>query len=314
MRSDWGHGERQGRSGYLEVQVITSLDAGELVGLLEDYDCIGGCEKDGCVCLYWDSQRWDGNALDALKATLRRLGDPDAEKTISVIDLPDQDWNANWAASLEPFLLAGRILIRQSWNAATIPAGGFELVIDPKRAFGTGYHATTQLIAEWLPDLVRGGERVLDVGTGTGILAMIALRLGVASAFGIDNDPEAIECATECAAVNGFGSELAFQVAPLEDLDAGRFDLVLANLDRKTLLHHFADINAHLLPGGTMLVSGLLQEDYEEICAALDAAGWAVVQRKDRDEWMALSLRPAAPWAPSARRGPARVDRMRHPM
>ena len=98
---------------------------------------------------------------------------------------------------------------------------GIELVIDPRRAFGTGYHATTQLVVEWLEAHVRGGGVVLDVGTGSGILAMTAIRLGAASALGVDNDPVAVECAREYAVLNGFGPELELRVASFEDLDAG---------------------------------------------------------------------------------------------
>ena len=154
--------------------------------------------------------------------------------------------------SLQPIRLGERILVRQSWNSAPVPDGGFELVIDPKRAFGTGYHATTQLIASWLEEMIRGGERVLDVGTGSGILAMAALRLGASSALGIDNDPEAIECAQEYAAVNDFGAELELRVAALEDLGSGQFDLVLANLDRNTLMRYFADFRKHVSAGGRL--------------------------------------------------------------
>ncbi|MBZ5498316.1 MAG: 50S ribosomal protein L11 methyltransferase [Acidobacteriia bacterium] len=278
---------------YVEIHLVTSAEAGELVGLLEETACLGASEQEGGLHLYWPKDRWHPEVLGALKGALRQLGDRQAEDTITISELPDQDWNERWAASLEPIRLGARILVRQSWNSAAIPAGGFELVIDPKRAFGTGYHATTQLIAEWLEEVIQGGERLLDVGTGSGILAMVALRLGAGAALGIDNDPEAIECAGEYAAANGFGPELELRVAALEDLHPEQFDLVVANLDRKMLLRYFPMFHTWVRPGGSLLVSGLLSDDHPGIRAALATTGWVERSRRERDEWMALELRKA---------------------
>jgi len=277
---------------YVEIRIRTSVDAGELLGLLDETASSGACETEDGLFLYWPTERWKPEVLDAIREGLRCLGDMQAEKTLIVAEIPDQDWNVRWAESLQPIRLGHRILIRQSWNSAEVPPGGFELVIDPKRAFGTGYHATTQLIAEWLEEAVCGGERVLDVGTGSGILAMAALRLGARSALGIDRDPEAIGCAREYAAVNGFGEELELRVAALEDLPVERFDLILANLDRPTLLRYFAGLHGYLQAGGKMLVSGLLIEDDREIIGALAAAGWRATELRRREEWMALELTP----------------------
>ncbi len=246
---------------HIEARVLTAVDAGELVWLLEESGCLGASEQDGTLTLSWARENWGEQTLAALKQALRELGDQQAAETLTTRALPDQDWNARWAASLQPIQLGHRVCVRQSWNSITVPAGGIELVIDPKRAFGTGSHATTQLIAEWLQDHVRGGENVLDVGTGSGILAMAALRLGASRALGIDNDPEAIECAQEYAVVNGFGPELQLQMATLENLRPQAFDWLLANLDRKTLLIYFRTFHDFLKPGGGVLVSGLKSDD-----------------------------------------------------
>lgn len=279
---------------YIEVRVSTSVDAGELLGLLEDSSCLGSCESGRVLLLYWPQDCWDPMVLASLKDALQRLGDASAGETVTVTRLPEQDWNARWAGSLQPVQLGPRVLIRQSWNEASAPGGGFALVIDPRRAFGTGYHVTTQLIVEWLQEMICGGERILDVGTGSGILAMVALRLGARSALAIDNDPEAIECALEYAAVNGFGPELEFRVAAPEDLRPEPFDLVAANLDRRTLLSYGSVFRRYLKPGGCLLVSGLLTEDFPEFRAALESAGWTVRNRRDREEWIALEIRLGA--------------------
>lgn len=278
---------------YMEIRVITSVDAGELLGMLEKTACLGAWTREDGFCLYWPADGWDPRSLHILEDSLRRLGASVEAGTLTVAELQDRDWNARWAESLQPIKLGRRILIRQSWNAAAIPEGGFELIIDPKRAFGTGYHATTQLMAEWLEDKVRAGGRVLDVGTGSGILAMVALRLGATSALAIDQDPEAIECAREYAAVNGFGAALELRVTELAELEREEFDLVLANLDRNTLVRHFDCFHRFVKAGGCLLISGLQRDDETEISGSLEAAGWLVLDRRCRDEWLALALRAA---------------------
>lgn len=281
------------KNDYVEIHLLTAVDAGDLLGLIDGTGCLGAHEKNEGLCLYWPSELWCPEMLRMLGEALRQLGDQQAVNTMKIVDLPDYDWNERWAASLQPIGLGRRILVRQSWNSGDVPPGGFDLVIDPKRAFGTGYHATTQLIAEWLEELVCGRERLLDVGTGSGILAMVALRLGAGSALGIDNDPEAIECAREYASINGFGPELQLRVAALEDLCPESYDLVLANLDCKTLLRYLVVLRTYLRSTGTLLISGLQQGDYPEIAEALAAAGWQVRGRRERDDWLALALREA---------------------
>ena len=296
---------------YIEVCIVTPVDPGDLFSLLEETSCLGSCECEGGHLFYWPQDSWNPEVLDSLGDALRSLGDVQAADTITITRLPDQDWNARWAASLQPVLLGSRVLIRQSWNAAVAPEGGFALVIDPKRAFGTGYHATTQLIVEWLQEIVRGGERLLDVGTGSGILAMVALRLGAGSALAIDNDPEAIECAEEYAVVNGFGRELEFRVAALEDLLPESFDLVTANLDRRILSSYFSPLRGFLRPGGRLLVSGLQAEDYPDLCERLAVAEFTVRGRRDRGEWMALDLhaQPVSTGSSTSASGmPAEID------
>ena len=108
--------------------------------------------------------------------------------------------------SVRPIRIGRRIVIRPSWEPVALQAQDIEIVLDPKQAFGTGHHATTRMLLEWLEDLIHGGEFVLDVGTGSGILAMVALRLGAASALGVECDPVAVDCARDYARENGFGS------------------------------------------------------------------------------------------------------------
>ncbi len=273
---------------WIEVRWVSEADAGEVLGLLNDPAVAGAWQEDGQIRLYWPSARWSPDALASLKQVLGRLGD--GNTAIAVASVPAQDWNGQWARSVRPIRIGRRIVIRPSWERVELSPGDVELILDPKQAFGTGHHATTTLLIEWLESIVRGGERVLDVGTGSGILAMAAVRLGAKSAQGIDNDPVAIDCAREYAAVNGFGPELELQVATLEAITPGPVDLVLANLDCNTLLASVRFFEPFLKQGARLLLSGILPDDRSAIAAAFAEAGGSVAGSKERDGWLALEV------------------------
>jgi ribosomal protein L11 methyltransferase len=277
--------------GFVEVSLRASVDPGELIALLSHPEALGAWEEDGILRLYWPEDKWDDAAMEDLISALSLLGiDRDAAcPTVNVIQ--DQDWNAAWAASLVPIRLGRRIRVRQSWHSSDPDFKGIELVIDPKRAFGTGYHTTTQMVIEWLEENIQGGERVLDIGTGSGILAMCAVRLGARSALGIDADPVAIECAREYLDINGFGSEIELKTGSFEELDSGWFDVVLANLDGKTLPGLCEFLPRILSPGGVACFSGLQQQNYDEIDDALSKVHLKIRALKKREEWLVLEIR-----------------------
>ncbi|HTY62195.1 MAG TPA: 50S ribosomal protein L11 methyltransferase [Acidobacteriota bacterium] len=266
------------------------MDSGELLAMLHDGESLGSWEKDGTLHIFWPEDQWNDGTLEDLKKILARMGVTVRDEDLTIRAVPDQDWNATWAASLEPIHLGRRVRIRQSWHAPDPAFKGIELVIDPKRAFGTGYHATTQLVVEWLDEHIRGGERILDVGTGSGILAMTAIRFGAASALGIDNDPVAIECAREYAELNGFGPELDLRVASFDGLEAGKFDVIVANLDIRTLPRLCESLRRLMSDHAFACLSGLQEQDYEEISAVLNRQGFEISARCRREDWLALSI------------------------
>jgi ribosomal protein L11 methyltransferase len=274
-------------SDWVDVQIRAELDAGEVIGLLADPFVPGAWQEDGTIHLYWPSRRWSPDHLVHLRHTLRRLTQQGAtEPEIVVHSLPDQDWNRQWAQSVKPLRVGQRIVIRPSWETVECNEREVEIILDPKRAFGTGHHPTTSLLLEWLEQNIRGGESVLDVGTGSGLLAMVALRLGAVGAVGIDTDRDAVECAREYATVNGFGPELSLQCCSLTaDF---RHDLVLANLDRRTLL----DLAQPLAnsTGGILVVSGILAEQRGEIEAAFGCAGLYPGHELEREGWLAMEF------------------------
>lgn len=278
------------QKGFIDVRVKEEVDLSELLALLDGAGALGAWEDEGELRLYWASDKWREEYPGLIRCAIERLGGG-PEASIEVHLLPDQDWSGRWAASILPIRVGRRFLIRQSWNSVELLPGELELIIDPKRAFGTGYHETTQMLMEWLEERIAGGERVLDLGTGSGILAMAALRLGAAKAVGLDNDPEAIECAREYATANGMADELELRVATLEDVVPGDFDLVLANLDRRTLLGHTAALGRNMRRGGCLLISGLQAEDEEDMRAAIEGIGMEPAGKRVRGDWLSMEAR-----------------------
>jgi ribosomal protein L11 methyltransferase len=215
-------------------------------------------------------------------------------------EIADQDWGESWKKGLGP-LSIGRVFVRPSWVEARPPAGAAEVILDPGMAFGTGTHPTTALCLAALSDLLdeRPGATVLDVGTGSGLLAIAARKLGAREVRGNDNDPVAVEVARENAARNG--AEVRLGVEPLEEID-GRYDLVVANILANTLVELAPQLALHLAPGGVAIVSGILVPQEGEVRAAYVREGLAPLAAHDhRDgEWSLLAFRrpPRPPGAP----------------
>ena len=274
---------------FFEVRIPSGVDASELAGVLEGSDFLGAWEQDGLIRLYWQGARED--ILEKVSIGLRQMGMELSREVMALFEVKVQDWNAQWAASVQPVRVGRRFLIRPSWSSPAIPDGAIELIVDPQQAFGTGHHATTQLLLEWLEDVEwHPGARVLDVGTGSGILCMGALRLGATSALGIDIDSTAIACAKGYARTNHFHNDLEFAVMRLVEVPRQDYSVILANVDRRTLLALCQDFSRLRSAKTSLVLSGILQEDQEEIRIAYQAEGWRYEGNRTRDDWVAIQF------------------------
>lgn len=277
---------------WVDVTVRTAIDPGELLGLLSDPHVQGAWEDHGVTHLYWARAYWSGEHLRQVRAALDQL-DPSglSSGTMQVGDLPHEDWNRQWALSVKPLHVGRRMVIRPSWEQVMLQPNQFEIILDPKQAFGTGHHATTRMLLEWLEERIVGGETVLDVGAGSGILAMAALRLGARAAVGVENDPAAVECARDYARENRFGPELKLVCGTLNEFDASvQPDIVLANLDRQTLLLLAEELAVYGAAGARLFFSGVLLEQEAEVVGRYSALGLYRVERREQDGWVALEL------------------------
>lgn len=218
------------------------------------------------------------------------------------IEVPDEDWAARSQASLGP-ITVGRIVVAPPWARGQSSDSNIEIVILPSMGFGTGHHASTRLCLRLLQGARVAGKRVLDVGTGSGILALAAGRLGAGTVLAVDSDPDALASASDNLRLNEVTGGIDVRQFDLADelgQEAGRFDVVMANLTGGLLIR-FAEKLAQLAtPDGLLLVSGFDGSEVEAVSAAFAVVGWRQNERLDEDNWTGLTL-TSIPTPPTGR-------------
>jgi ribosomal protein L11 methyltransferase len=278
---------------YIEVSLSTTEEqTDQLVALLGLLGFEGFWEDGPSLKAYIHETRWTPSLQTEVESIARRVQSPDriSIPAVSATQVEDIDWNAEWEKTIQPIRVGRRIVIAPSWNPHIPDREDLVLTIDPKMSFGTGYHETTRLVLHLLEDFVRPGDRILDIGTGTGVLAIAALKLGASTAIGVDIDEWSELNARENARVNGVAESMTILRGTLVDVPPGQFDLVVANIQRTVLVPIMHEMVNRLRPSAHLLLSGLLLADEMEITASAGAAGAAVVRREVENEWIALSL------------------------
>jgi ribosomal protein L11 methyltransferase len=257
---------------------------------------LGAEERDGPPPALWIYA--DAAAAAALRSALA----PFAELAVGEPEpVPERAWSEAWKEGLEAIVISPRLLVRPSFVPPPAGFAGRELLIDPGQAFGTGGHASTRLALEAiaaLPAAALAGARVLDVGCGSGVLALAALALGAGRALGCDLDPLATAAARGAAQANACAARFALFTGSLDALGpraAGAFDLVVANLLRRELEPLLGAIARAVRPGGQVILSGLLASERARVEAALAGLGLDVawgheVTDATGDAWLALGV------------------------
>lgn len=260
------------------------LDVAErVVADLSEIGAEGFEERDGGVIVaYVPDDVWT-----TLESEIRSLLADHGVSLESVEFFGDRNWNEEWEASIQPIDVAP-FRIRASWHGTPTPPDRIELIIDPKMSFGTGYHETTRLMLRALPRFVERGARVLDAGTGTGVLGIAALKAGAAACFGFDIDEWSTDNATENARRNGV--EDVFEVVEGDQsvVPDGTFDVVLANINRNALLAMMNDLLSFLAKDGALGLAGLLVSDRDDVLKELGTRPVKVVAESTEGEWWSV--------------------------
>lgn len=199
--------------------------------------------------------------------------------------VPNEDWTTSWRDYFKPVYATAKILICPPWIQEPAPDGGFVILIDPKMAFGTGHHETTRLALAGLEMCMQGGEKVLDVGTGSGILSIAAMKLGADSVFAVDNDPPAAENTRENLVLNHVLTGVEVVEGTMADV-VDIYDVSVANIISSILLPMIPDIVAHTRAGGHLILGGILQKEREDFCQSILNAGLNIAHLLEDGEWV----------------------------
>ncbi len=240
------------------------------------------------IHMYLEPETPPAETLALIAARMEAAGIP---YTLETDGVEQEDWQNGWRKYYHPMEIGQRLAIVPSWQS--YDTSRVKLVLDPGLAFGTGGHETTALCLEALDERVRGGERVLDIGTGSGILAIAALLLGAERAEGVDIDPVAVRTAGENAAMNGVADRLQVLVGDLSDKASGKYQIITANIVAAAIMSLAPAVPGLLADGGVFIASGIIDTRKDEVLTALAAAGLQAVEVKERRGWECIVCRKA---------------------
>lgn len=228
----------------------------------------------------------DENPAEVLPLFRERLDAAGVPYTLDTAGVEQEDWQNAWKKYYHAMDIGSRLAIVPGWES--YDTDRIRITMDPGLAFGTGTHETTALCLELLDSLVQGGERVLDVGTGSGILAIAALKLGAREADGVDIDPMCVRTAGENAERNGVDGRFRVLVGDLSDKAEGVYDIITANIVAAAILSLAPAMPALMAPGAKFICSGIIDERKDEVLAGLQASGLRPVEIKEKRGWVCI--------------------------
>lgn len=274
---------------YVELNIAASdaMQAEIITALLSDYPFEAFAEEEGVLKAYILEDDYAACSDEVEQVILSQ----DVE--FEVIEVVQQNWNAEWESGFEPVEVEGDRPIRiRAPHHAPAEAGVMDVVIAPRMSFGTGHHATTALMSQTIASMDVKGLRGLDMGCGTGVLAIVALKCGAERMVAVDIDDWACDSCRDSIALSGVEERVDVRCGSIEQVVAGeQFDFVLANINRNILISMMPSFAAALPSGGRLLMSGFLREDVVYIEAAAAEQGFAVENIIEREGWMVVECK-----------------------
>lgn len=263
---------------------------------LIDPSVIEKMDEDTLVHAYFPAETTSRETIESLRARLAALtpewlGFDAGKRALEIANVREEDWAENWKKYYKPFRVGRHLVVRPVWEKYEPQAGDKIISIDPGMAFGNGTHETTSMCLGLVEDYIKPGDTVLDVGTGSGILAIASVLMGAQSALGIDLDPVAVRVANENIERNGLSGRVHAQVGDLVKGIDTQADVVFANIIADAVILLSRAVRAHMKPGGVFICSGIILEREQDVLDALAEAGFNVDRIEHRGEWSAIAAR-----------------------
>lgn len=273
---------------YQQLEIpLAGFDRDVLSGLLFLHGTLGIEEKGEDLWVAYFPGDWSPDQMRSLQMTLQQMNPQCRPEQMNLARLPFEDWAEGWKKFFRPFEAVPGVWVRPPWEQLPPRARGIEVVIEPQMAFGTGHHVSTRLMMRYLVSNPPAGLDVLDVGTGSGILAILARKLDAARVRGIDVDSAALDNARLNARLNGVETlELAIEEVGSQPDES--FDLILANIHLSVHLASALDYFRVLRPGGLVVLSGILEQDIPQIGYVFRQSGLGEAGRLGEEGWVAL--------------------------
>jgi len=249
------------------------------MGIVEEEDYIILYTKEGSLC----NEKWISERLNILISE-NLLEDFSVKSEM----LKNKNWNEEWERNVKIVKISDRLVIKPSFREYEPEKNEHIIIIDPKMSFGTGDHQTTKLASLLLEKNINGGESVLDVGSGTGILSLAAYKFGAERVLGIDNDEWCFLNGKENVALNSAESTVEIKQHEITDIMNEKFDLIIANINKSVLLEIASDIAERLKKSGKVILSGICHKDIKDIKAKYEKEKLILYEKSQEDEWAAL--------------------------
>ena len=274
-------------SNYLQIEDYSDIDLKTCYGDLIDESILNADKTVASVSVYLPA---DGSAADTLSFMRERFSTLGIDARITVSGVCEEDWANSWKAYYKPIEIGEKIVIVPAWEKYDAPEGKLVVRMDPGMAFGTGSHETTRLVIGLLEKYVKTGQRVLDVGCGSGILAICAAKLGAKECKAYDIDPVAVKVANENVKDSGL-TNVECGVSDLlrgVDRSGGTYDVICANIVADIIIRMTPDIGELMSDTSVILASGIISERAEDVISCFEKNGLRIVEKAEENGWCAL--------------------------
>ncbi len=279
---------------YLEISISAPPQQQELlIPTMVELGCHGFTDNEHELLCYMDKSKLDEKKFEQLKKDIKiLLQTVSSNFDIKIKEIEEENWNQKWESTIQAVEIGEKLTILPSWATYENKENRIIIKIDPKMSFGTGYHETTRLTLQLLEKYIRNGDSVLDIGTGTGVLAIAAIKLGGEHCLALDNDEWSIVNAKENVLENELTNRIRISDEPLSETLKIKYDIILANIMLTTIVELLHEITLHAKNGSKILFSGLLLQDENDFIKTIQKHKLKIIEKLTEGEWLAFAVEP----------------------